>query len=185
MNHIMLDIETMGTRPTSCIVSIGALEFDISSGETGKEFYTNINLNSCLRNGLTVDADTILWWLNRSESARNSIQSEPIVPLFTAIEMFKSFLQNYNQNCYIWSNAPRFDCAILENAFNVTGYPIPWNFRNERCVRTIANLNPAIIKGINFEGIQHNALDDCKHQIKYLTKVWNTLPDKSKWTNWN
>ncbi len=34
--HLMLDIETMGTESFSSIVSIGALEFDIETGKTGK-----------------------------------------------------------------------------------------------------------------------------------------------------
>lgn len=36
-HHLMLDIETMGNESFSSIVSIGALEFNIETGELGKE----------------------------------------------------------------------------------------------------------------------------------------------------
>ncbi len=46
--HLMLDIETMGNESFSSIVSIGALEFNIETGKTGKEFYVNVDLQSCM-----------------------------------------------------------------------------------------------------------------------------------------
>ena len=42
--HLMVDIETMGNQSNSAIVSIGAVEFNMATGETGKEFYTNVSL---------------------------------------------------------------------------------------------------------------------------------------------
>jgi hypothetical protein len=53
--HLMLDIETMGNESFSSIVSIGALEFDIETGKTGREFYVNVDLQSCMDLGLIVD----------------------------------------------------------------------------------------------------------------------------------
>ena len=35
-SHLMLDLETMGTKSNSAIISIGAVEFDILTGKTGK-----------------------------------------------------------------------------------------------------------------------------------------------------
>lgn len=52
MKHIMLDIETMGNQSYSSILSIGAVKFDLNTGETGDEFYTTIDLKSCLDLGL-------------------------------------------------------------------------------------------------------------------------------------
>ncbi len=49
--HLMLDIETMGNESYSAITSIGAVEFDIETGETGDEFYVVVGLQSCLDAG--------------------------------------------------------------------------------------------------------------------------------------
>jgi len=50
MNYtdVMLDLETMGRKSNSALVSIGAVEFNLETGETGKEFYEVIDLQSCL-----------------------------------------------------------------------------------------------------------------------------------------
>ena len=47
-SHLMLDLETMGTKSNSAIISIGAVEFDILTGKTGREFYRNVSLQSCI-----------------------------------------------------------------------------------------------------------------------------------------
>jgi DNA polymerase III epsilon subunit-like protein len=38
LGHVMLDLETMGKRAGCAIVSIGAVEFDINTGEIGRTF---------------------------------------------------------------------------------------------------------------------------------------------------
>jgi DNA polymerase III epsilon subunit-like protein len=40
---VMLDIETLGNRPYSIILSIGAVEFDPRTGNMGNEFYVLID----------------------------------------------------------------------------------------------------------------------------------------------
>lgn len=76
--HLMLDIETMGNESFSSIVSIGALEFDIETGKTGKEFYVNVDLQSCMDLGLIVNASTIMWWLNQNEQARKDLTDRTV-----------------------------------------------------------------------------------------------------------
>ena len=49
MSNIMLDIETLGTRSTSVILSIGAVEFDKTS--ILRAFHKRIDIDSCLRQG--------------------------------------------------------------------------------------------------------------------------------------
>jgi len=70
---VMLDLETMGKKSNAAIVSIGAVEFDIETGKTGREFYKVVDLQSCLDLGLKVEASTIYWWLMQSEAARKRI----------------------------------------------------------------------------------------------------------------
>jgi len=41
---IMLDIETMGIRPTSAIVQLGACYFDRITGEIGDKFFMRTDL---------------------------------------------------------------------------------------------------------------------------------------------
>lgn len=168
----MLDLETMGNESFSCIVSIGAVEFDINTGKTGKEFYTNVDLQSCIDLGLIMNASTVLWWLNQNEQARKDLTERTSLPIVEALKEFANFC---NEDYQIWGNSARFDCGILQNAYNKAGISIPWDFRKERCVRTLVSFAPEIKKSISFKGIKHNAIDDCKYQIEYCSAIWNKL----------
>ncbi len=75
MNHLMVDLETMGNGPYAPVISIGAVFFDPNTGETGEEFSVNISLESSMRYRARPDASTILWWLEQSEEARKSLTS--------------------------------------------------------------------------------------------------------------
>jgi DNA polymerase III epsilon subunit-like protein len=170
--HLMLDLETMGHNSNSCIVSIGAVEFNIETGDTGREFYINIDLQSCLDAGLHVTGSTVYWWLQQSNEARCKLLEDPII-LADALYSFTRWLGT-NQY-YIWGNSARFDCGLLENAYDKLKIPAPWTHNLERDVRTLVSFAPDIKKETKFEGVKHDAIDDCKHQIKYCSKIWNKL----------
>ncbi|MBW9166451.1 hypothetical protein HPP88_02295 [Enterobacter hormaechei] len=181
--HLMVDLETMGKKPGAPIVSIGAVFFDPSSGKTGAEFYQVINLESSMSFGARPDASTILWWLKQSPEARSAIVVDDAIGLLEALELFLDFIAenaaNGSKNVQLWGNGSSFDCSLLEAAFELadTPFPIPhWNYRD---VRTVVELGKAV--GLNsrydipFEGDQHNALADARHQVKYVSAIWQRL----------
>ena len=172
MEHVMIDIETMGTKSFSSIISIGAVEFDIESGKTGRVFYCNVDLQSCIDAGLVMDADTVIWWMKQSELARSKLIDGGALKLKEALSRFSEFIKSDNK---VWGNSARFDLGLLENAYSKLGMDVPWKFWNERDVRTLVSFHPDVNKNLAFEGIQHDALDDCKHQIKYCSEIWNRL----------
>ena len=47
LGHIMVDLETMGRNSNAVICSIGAVEFDINTGQTGREFFAKVDIQSC------------------------------------------------------------------------------------------------------------------------------------------
>ena len=80
----MIDIETMGNKPGSAIVSIGAVMFDPKNWEDPdkkSKFYSTINLQSCLDCGLEVDGSMVYWWMQQSEDAREGIQNPEPSPI--------------------------------------------------------------------------------------------------------
>jgi len=170
--HLMLDIETMGTESFSSIVSIGALEFDIETGNTGEEFYVNVDLQSCINLGLKVNGSTIMWWLQQNEQARKDLVSGKPLLLRSALSMFSLFC---NKDYKIWGNSARFDCGILQNAYAKAKLPIPWHYRNERCVRTLVSFNPEIMENFPSIGTAHNAISDCYFQVGYCSAIWKSL----------
>jgi hypothetical protein len=176
LGHIMVDIETMSDAPQGALLSIGAVEFNLSTGETGKEFYVNVDLQSCLDVGLTVTASTIMWWFQQSDEARNSITEAKGEPLYEALQSFSIFVKDCGgKDCEIWGNGPTFDISNLINSYHKIKLPIPWDFRKERCVRTLVSFAPIIKSMTKFYGVAHNALSDCYHQIKYCSDTFKKI----------
>lgn len=181
--HLMVDLETMGKKPGAPIVSIGAVFFDPTSGRTGAEFYQVVDLESSMSFGAKPDGSTILWWLKQSPEARSAIVVDDTVGLVEALEQLLDFIAenaaNGSKNVQLWGNGSSFDCSILEAAFELadTPFPIPhWNYRD---VRTVVELGKAVDLNarydIPFEGDQHNALADARHQVKYVSAIWQRL----------
>jgi hypothetical protein len=178
LGHLMVDLETMGTRPGCAIVSIGAVEFDIETGKFGRHFYERVDLQSCLDVGLFVQAHTVYWWLQQSEAARKELYNSDRLDLHTALTKLGSFMQDL-ETFYIWGNGASFDFGILEAAVHACGYKkVPWNFRLERDVRTIVMIAPKVKENYPFCGTRHNALDDCIYQINYVSEIWRNYIKK-------
>lgn len=166
MTHVMVDLETMGTSPNSAIVAIGAVAFDHEG--IFNRFYKTINLENAVRSGLTIDPDTVMWWLKQSDDAKKAITSENQIPLWSALLKFNTWAQKVNLT-YLWGNGAAFDNVILANAYKATNIPQPWKYYNDRCYRTIKSLYPEI--KIIRNGTHHNALDDAECQALHLIDI--------------
>lgn len=171
---VMLDLETMGHKSNSAIVSIGAVEFNIETGETGREFYDVIDLQSCLDNGLKVQASTIYWWLQQNEEARKRICKKG-KHISNVLSSFTYWMEDCVDKVKIWGNGARFDIGILEDAYVACNLKSPWYFRSEMDVRTLVSFAPEIKTNMPFTGVEHDPIDDCKHQIKYCHEIWKFL----------
>jgi len=173
MGHIMIDIETWGNGHRSAIGTIGAVEFDILTGETGRKFYYNVSLRSCLAMGLEVDADTVLWWMKQPAAS----QAELTKGTSTIQDAMVQFIWWMNlvggHSCKVWANGPSFDLVVLGNALRKISREEPWKYYNERDVRTMLDLLPKALRKKENDGQKHHALDDCIHQIGLVVAARN------------
>lgn len=173
--HLMVDIETLGTQSNSVILSIAAVNFDLDNGRTGERFYQNIALRSSMDMGLVIDPDTLKWWLQQDKGPLAASLTEER-NLSQVLADFISFCKNLGQdNLKVWGNAARFDLGLVENACNRAGLLLPWKYYDERDVRTLAAFAPQIKEAIPFRGNKHHPLDDCLYQIRYCTEIWKSL----------
>lgn len=172
MMHVMVDLETLGTRPGSVILSIGAVQF--SDAGLGAEFYRVIDVFDSLMAGLVVDPETVGWWRQQSPEAKGAI-GDPHVRwrLGEALRDFAKFVDRAPQAYPIWAKGPDFDLVLLESAFLAAGIRKPWNFRDARDVRTILSLKPDI--PLVRAGHKHNALDDAQYQAAQVMAVYQDL----------
>lgn len=181
--HLMVDMETMGNSPDAPIVSIGAVFFDPSTGNTGAEFYRVVSLESSMSFGMKPDASTIQWWLKQSPEARSAILVDEAMGLLETLELLADFIAenaaNGSHTVQLWGNGCSFDNVILRRAYALTDTPFAVPFWNDRDVRTMVELGKSV--GINprydipFEGDMHNALSDARHQVKYVSAIWQRL----------
>lgn len=181
--HLMVDMETMGNGPDAPIVSIGAVFFEPSTGNTGAEFYQVVSLESSMSFGMKPDALTIQWWLKQSSEARSAILVDEALGLRETLELLADFIAENSANgshtVHMWGNGCSFDNVILRRAYALTDTPFAVPFWNDRDVRTMVELGKSV--GINprfdipFEGDMHNALSDARHQVKYVSAIWQRL----------
>ncbi|NNT83385.1 exonuclease [Escherichia coli] len=178
--HLMIDLETMGTNTNAPIVVIGAVFFDPQTGEIGPVFYIVISLTDAMNTGTVPDGGTIKWWLKQSSEARAAILTDQ-VKLKDALSRFREFINEYSDEKFVqvWGNGATFDNAILRTSYERLDIPCPWRYHNDRDVRTIVELGKTIDFDarilIPFEGVRHNALDDARHQAKYVSAIWQKL----------
>lgn len=178
--HVMLDLETMGNKSNAALISLGAVEFDINTGETGREFYNRIDLQSCLDRGLVINASTLYWWLTQNRQAQEEV-AKGGDDLAAVLEGFGFWLRGTIKGVKLWGNGARFDVGLLEDAYVACGYEeMPWEFRDERDLRTLVSFAPEIkMKTVQewklLQTIEHHPIDDCKMQIAYASKIWSKL----------
>lgn len=170
--HFMPDLETWGNAPGCAISAIAVVPFDEEGLRTA--FYCRIDLQSCLDAGLTIDASTIAWWMRQSDEARREqIAPENRVPLREALEKLDDFLYGWEYDKsrrIMWGNDPSFDNAVLGKAYDALRIERPWQFRNNRCYRTIKDSFPCISEPVR-EGTHHKALDDATHQARHVLDI--------------
>lgn len=166
MQHVMLDIETLGTRPGCPVLSIGAVLFD-PTPEHGllAHFHAFCGLKEQLDVGLTPDAGTLAWWATQPNVAATFERAK----MASAALAFSHFARWFPPDALVWGNGADFDQPILAAAMEALGHPAPWKPFNGRCFRTLKNLYPHVPKVHPAEA--HNALSDAEAQAKWALDI--------------
>lgn len=170
-DHVMVDIETLGTEPGCVILSVAAVRFNMETGVISDRFMEVVNIDSCIKLGLGIDGGTLTWWFNQSEEAREHLKGKSD----TIKSVLHSLSQFFRSGDQVWGNSARFDLGILADTYKRVGEKLPWNFWNERDVRTLVSFKPEVKSEVVFEGEPHNPVDDCVHQVNYCHLIWRLV----------
>lgn len=176
LTAVMIDIETLDNQPTAAIASIGAVWFDPHGTRIGDTFHLHVDLEDCQRHGLTIGADTVLWWLKQSGDAQAALGNGQLdaAPLATALEALHAFIAaDEDGPDEIWCNGASFDFPILANAYARIGWKTPWPFWRERDLRTLKGLYPE--KRIERHAMAHHALNDATHQARLVQHLMRNI----------
>lgn len=182
MQHLMIDLETMGANPNAPIVAIGAVLFNPSTGELGQQFYTAVQISSELKSGAQPDGETIAWWLKQSSEARAAITSDEAKPIHEALDALTRFVARHCEQpkyLMVWGNGAAFDNVILRQAYERCDRAPCWNWFNDLDVRTVVSLGRHVgfdpKRDMPFDGERHNAIADALHQARYVSAIWQRL----------
>lgn len=181
--HVMVDLETMGKKHNAPIVAIGAVVFDPATGSIGESFYKVVCLESSVNWGAVIDPSTVIWWLKQSSEARSAIVNDDAIPLLDALLQFREFVSDNvaggSKKAQVWGNGASFDNSILRSSYDCIAEDYPWEYWNDRDVRTMVELGQAIgfdpKTTIPFEGDRHNALADAIHQARNVSAIWQRI----------
>lgn len=172
--HVMIDLETWGTLPGSALRSIGAVTFSpYGEPHDEKTFYANIGIASCEAIGLTVDQATVDWWRGQSADAQARLDADP-QPFGDVARAFGRWWREIGAT-YVWSNGANFDEVLWRVALKKIGFDPPWKYWNVRDTRTCWHLARLNHKAVPFEGVQHDAIADARHQAKCVTRAYEML----------
>lgn len=171
MKDVMVDIETLGTKPGCVTLSIGAVLFDPCSFDLGQQFYLNINVEDSHNAGFFSDPQTVKWWEKQSQEAKDHLVPNQY-PVKQAMKIFADwFKQSGGEKP--WSHGAPFDITILEHALSYLEIPIPWKYYNVRDTRTVFDLYQFDVRNEPRNGTHHNALDDARFQAICIQKALN------------
>lgn len=146
VENFSLDIETLASRGPSVLLSIGLYhmqDFIEEEPDPNRLFVVNIDIDSCLKAGLTVSGSNIRWWLGQDNEARHALFVPEPQPLITAIGMLGGWYENRRSldskiPNRIWSHST-FDIPRIDDACNAVELEMPWSYRNCRDIRTIVD----------------------------------------------
>lgn len=171
MKHIMLDLETLGTRADAVILSLGAVKFDLTSGKIDDQgFYASISIDSNQELGRHIQEDTLLWWL-KQDIAAQSVFHEDKTTISQALEDFSDWVGTDDYE--VWSNGADFDIPMLAHAYAQIQMEAPWKFWASNCLRTYKKL----------PGAKALALADAVHQAQVLHAVHTGIFSKAAAAN--
>jgi len=164
-DRYMVYIKTLGLEPGAAIISIGACRFRPGDGVIGETFYVEIDTASCCEFGLKIDQDTLDWWRDQ-DSDLAPLSGDVRLP--DAMARFKHYVDGADE---IWANSPKFDCSILEAAYEAVDRPAPWEYYQLRDVRTVRKLPGAPDIELAADESEHDALDDARAQARLVAQV--------------
>jgi hypothetical protein len=168
MKDCMVDLETLGTVPGCQVLSIGACMFSRHSLKLGAEFNVLVNTRTQAKHGLEASKSTLDWWKTQPPEAQGLLKAckgPGALRLPLALQSFGLWIMaNGGPEVLIWSKGADFDIPILVVAYA----------RQGRCFRTLVE-EAASVPEPKRAGVQHDALDDAKHQARWAVKIYQSL----------
>ena len=166
MTEMMLDIETLGTKPGCVVLSIGAVAFEKGTFNPVADMHVVVDQLHQRMMGLKEDPRTVEWWKSQQTEAWKSATQNPI-SVKDALKQLSLFYAKHNPRV-TWTQGNNFDPPILEHVYDMMKIAPPWKFWAVRDTRTFYDVHNFDTRNVARENTYHNARDDCLHQIECM-----------------
>lgn len=206
----VFDLETLATCRNAIVTEVSAIGFNILSGEIVCQFTKHLDIDEQVRLGREISASTLGFWLDQPRESRMKLRlsdkeycdregerrphclMEALLDLTHlikeasakwAIADEQKELDYASAEPLVWGNGINFDLGKVESLYEAVPHvQVPWSFWAERDARTLMDLLPGCKRafGADFQGIPHYGLDDCKHELRYLSAAYIHLWELSK-----
>lgn len=179
MRDIILDFETLDTKDTAIVPSIGARLCNLETGEMGETFHVKLDVQEQIDAGYTFSASTLAFWMKQQAAGRDYLieildKKTVTVSRKQAFDMLYRFIRGV-KDAFVWGNGATFDLGICIREYGDNN--LPWQFWAEQDVRSIVSFCKRVFgvefkKETPFEGVQHQPVDDATHEASYLMRYF-------------
>ena len=179
MKQMMIDIETLGTGPAACVISVGVVAFS----QTGVIDSQGWAIRPADWHG-DIDGGTVQWWMKQNEAARTYSFNGEEKDISVALALGEFIRAHDIKEC--WANDPDFDIVIMKswwsrvasrNHLNTGPFPIKYN--GSRSFRTIKGeadrLGIAYGHVYNPATVAHHPVDDAANQARVVNFIRNQI----------
>lgn len=165
LTHIVIDIETLSTKPNAVILSVACVPFVLEEHTLfndllSKGIYIKFDASDQIKKyKRDVDKKTIDWWKTQPQEVFNAEvkPSKRDVDSLTGITTLSKFIGSIDgfnsKKSYVWSRGNNFDFPILQSLYEDLEIKLPYNTWTIRDIRTAID-------------ILHGT-DDGKYELKY------------------
>jgi hypothetical protein len=194
---LVIDLESMGTKPGYVITEIGGTLFTSKHREVGHyDFHESLDYTRSKAAGFKVSSQTIGWWAEQlalppasrkdyerffAEKWRSTSSIKGTIVDFALFYHAIVAALPPGDKLYLVGNDIDFDKSILEHYFSATSTTIPWHHRDWISLPTVVWL-VELLTGVNIkESIRsswqttHEALDDAKQEAAMLNLAFELL----------
>ena len=183
----MIDIETLGSREDSVILSLACIYFDPTQKPSPDQlrkdcFFIKFDVKDQVENyKRKIQKDTIEWWNKQCDLAKKKsfVRKSTDVSLIDGIQQFKLWVseKDTNKKDWIWARGS-LDEFVLKSVESQLNVEPTFTYNRWRDVRTAIDLLYNQTNGyckVNYDGfdaslniIKHNPIDDCVFDIMML-----------------
>lgn len=194
-NHLMIDLETLDTRPTAVVFQVGLIAFKDVLHDKPMAFeepplenlilgekLLHVDILSQVIRGRTIDPETVAWWNQQKPESWMRHPEETVLEhdVFAAI----SEMMGHHGIGDVWSNSPSFDAVLMRSLGDdmkkrgIQFHEFP-SFRSDMDMRTLKALLLRKGMGLPKKETTHNALKDCRDQVELVVMMLRRMRDMS------